>query len=82
MFCIMLTGNVSHPCQECMELQQKSNLGLVGVFGCGFFAPTTSVGMLLQNPYYFKYYFILHPKYVPVTFINILFETKKHSNLN
>lgn len=33
-----------------MKLRQKSRWGLLGVLGCGFFAPTASTGMLFQSP--------------------------------
>lgn len=61
-----------------MKLRQKSRWGLLGVLGCGFFAPTASTGMLFQSPNALmienNFFLIPQAKDTPVPIINILGE--------
>lgn len=61
-----------------MKLRQKSRWGLLGVLGCGFFAPTASTGMLFQSPNALmienNFFLIPQTKDTPVPIVNILGE--------
>lgn len=90
MFCILLTGLLRS--QQCVTplpgmhgTPAEEQFGFAWGFWLWLFCSHYFCWNASPEPFcshYFKYYFILHPSYVSVPFIHILFGTKNHSNLN
>lgn len=70
-------NNMSHPCQEYMEVHQKHSLGLFRGFDCGFL-----LLLLLLKCFSRPLVFMMMSKDVPIPVINIPFGIEENINLN